>query len=420
MDSRNRQFLILFAIFSLVYLIRFKKQSEFNFKPDQLIKITAVLNQEPKIQGRFQLFNLKAIFIKTNSLPEYHYGDKLTATGRITKKEINPVFSQYWLINPEITKINPYNKKLSSERSILSYLFKFRDKLEQIFKKSLPEPQASLLTGIVLGIQKSVPYDFYQALKTTGTLHIIVASGMNISLTAGLVVDFLTKFLHRKPALIIATLIIIIYCIISGLGPPIIRAGLMAFCLYLAVFLGREAVGLWVLGLTAAVMLIFDPFLLFDTGFQLSFSATAGILLISQNLEKWFNKLGRPISIISNPLAETASAQIFTLPILVITFGNFNPLSIIPNLFVIPLVPYLMILGLLIAFLGLIIFPLAQSFSLLAWLALTYFIKVIIFFGQFKILNLQLKNLSWLFGIGYYLILTSLLTKRTKRFNPKG
>ena len=83
------------------------------------------------------------------------------------------------------------------------------------------------------------------------------------SLTAGLLANFLAPWLSRKPALIIGGLGVVFYCLLAGLNPPIVRAGIMALILYLACFWGREAVGLWLLLITAAIMIIIDPFLPF-------------------------------------------------------------------------------------------------------------------------------------------------------------
>lgn len=407
MHFKGCYFLIFFIIFSFIYLLRLKASLKFAFNSSDRIKISARLTQEPILQDTYQIFKIKGIFVKTNRFPEFHYGDHLVIIGNIKKKVINLNFDQFWLINPQIVKV----KADSIELSALSSLFKFRHRLEEVFNRTLSEPQASLLIGIILGIQKSMPQQFYQALKTTGTLHIIVASGMNISLTAGLLRDFLAKFLKRRTALVISLVCIFIYCVMVGMGPPIVRAGLMAAILYLANFSGREMIGLWILILVAAVMFLFNPLLLFDVGFQLSFSATAGLITIAPFFQRIFNRI-KVFKLISSDLAETIAAQIFTLPILVITFGHFNPLAIIPNIFVLWLIQYLMVLGLLIGFLGLIIFPLAQLLSCLCWLPLTYFVKIIGFFGQFRFFDLKLEGLSWIFGLGYYLILLSLLRSR--------
>lgn len=414
MSNKGRYILIFFAIFSLVYFFRFKAKTKTNLKAGDQVKITAALSQEPILQDNYQLIKIKTINninIKANRFPNYHYADRLIVVGTLKTQAINPFLEQFLLVDPAITLVKSYSKKLSIGEASLKKLFSLRNKLEQVIGQVLPEPQASLLMGILLGIQQSLPQDFYQALKTSGTLHIVVASGMNISLTAGILLNFLVKFLNRKLALFVSLVCILIYCLLAGMNPPIVRAGIMAAILYLAQFSGKESIGLLTLIFTGAIMLVNNPWLLFEAGFQLSFSATSGLILLTPVLEKIFQKLPQ---LIKETLSQTLACQIFTLPILVIAFGHFNPLSVIPNIFILWLVPYLMIFGMVICLAGLIYLALAQFFSWLIWLPLTYFISVINFFGRFKFMDLQFPNLSWIMGIGYYLILIGLLIRKKK------
>jgi len=290
-------------------------------------------------------------------------------------------------------------------------IFQFRKKIEQVFVKTLPEPHSSLISGIVLGSQKTLAKDFYDNLKTSGTLHIIVASGMNISLLAGSLKDFLARFLKRKPALIVAEIVILIYFVICGMTPPISRAAIMASILYLSQLLGRQAEGAWILVITGLIMLIFNPLLLFDTGFQLSFTATLGLFTLSPFFQKKIGQIsfGR---FLPQETGETLAAIVFTAPVLIVTFGNFNPFSLIPNILILWLIPYLMYLGFIIAGLSLVSFSLAQILCWLSFLPLTYLISVINIFGSFKFLELKFSNFSWFLALGYYLLLLSLLANK--------
>lgn len=411
MSLKGCYFFAFFIIFSFVYWLRLERKLKLPFQTGDKIKISRSLTQEPIIKGEKQYFKIKGILIRLPRYPELHYGDQIEVVGVVEKRKSKLFLNQYQLVNPQASlRSSPVNTGLN----LLKNIFDFRRKLEQILNQVLPEPHSGLISGIFLGVQKSLSNDFYEALKVTGTLHIIVASGMNISLSAGALADFLSKFLSKKPALIVSLVCILIYCIMAGMSPPIVRAGLMAGVLYLSNFIGREAQGFWILILTGTVMLIINPLILFDVGFQLSFAATTGLITISSAFEKILIKIPF-IKKVSSEIAETLSAMIFTFPILIITFGHFNPLSIIPNIFILPLVPYLFYLGMLICFSGLLFFPLARFFGLLIWFPLTYMIKTINFFGQFKFFHFQLENLSWVFGLGYYLVLITLLPKRKKR-----
>jgi len=385
MDKQRCYILITFVILLLVYFLRLKAKLEFDFKAGQRVRIKTRLSQEPVIKDNKQLFKLRGVCCQTSRFPLFHYGDFLITTGTIQQQLINPYFSQFWLINPQIVKLKADNQKLPWLKQFLAALMAVRRGWQKTFDQLLPGPQASLLAGLVLGIPGRVSADFYQALKTTGTLHVVVASGMNIALTAGSLVEVLAPFLRRKRAVVVSSLVVWLYCFIVGFNPPIVRAGLMASLAYLAVLAGREARGWWSLGLVALFMLLINPLLIFDVGFQLSFTATLGLLTLGSFLNDFFSRF---LPVISGDLAETASALIFSLPVLVITFGQFNPLTLIPNGLLLWLVPYLMVLGILIGLVGFVFMPLARVLSWLAFLPLTFFIALIRFFSQWQFLNL--------------------------------
>jgi competence protein ComEC len=373
--TKIKRIVAILLIFLPIYLLRLQAQLDYSFQVGDKIKITAKLKNQPTIRGRFQYFKLKNIFIKTSSVPQLNYGDWVSAVGIVSSGERKGLISQYQLKDAEIKKIAKNNP--------LSPLFKFRSWVENLYKKSLPQPHASLLAGIVLGIKSTLPSDFFDNLRTSGTLHIVVASGMNISLFSGTLADFLSRILKRNLAFIVSLICILIYCVIAGMEPPIIRAALMAIALFLGNYWGREALSFYILFLVAIIMLIFSPLLLFDVGFQLSFMATAGLICLAPRFEK-FVPSGF-ISIFASSFAETLAAQIFTMPILLATFGNFNLLSIIPNALLLELIPFLMIAGLMMV----ILFPIAQLLGLVLWLPLQYFVSLINFFGQFDILNIK-------------------------------
>jgi len=363
-------------IFLPIYLLRLRAKLQYPFKTGDKIKITAKLKNQPTTKGRFQYFTLKNIFISASSTSQLDYNDWVEAVGTISKSEHKSIIPQYQIQQAQIKKIDKTNR--------LSPIFKFRDWANKLFKKSLPQPHASLLAGIVLGIKSSLPSDFSKNLQTTGTLHIVVASGMNISLFSATLADFLARLFKKKIAFIVSLICILIYCVIAGMQPPIIRAALMALILFMARFWGRESLSLYTLFIVGIIMLVANPLLLFDVGFQLSFTATAGLILLGPHMQRLVSPL--PIGFFKESLAETASAQIFTLPIIMITFGNFNPISIIPNALVLELIPFFMISG----FVLIALFPIAPLIGLVLWLPLEYFVGVINLFGRLKIFNINL------------------------------
>ena len=162
----------------------------------------------------------------------------------------------------------------------------------EVINQSLPEPQASLLSGILFGVKYSFPQDFYQALVSTGTIHIIALSGQNISILTKIISD-ISSPLGRRKSVFISLFGIIAFVIFVGIEATLIRAAIMGSMSLLAVYFGRKKWSLLSLVLAGGLMLIINPAWGANISFQLSFLATLGIILFSQ-VEIYKPKSSRP------------------------------------------------------------------------------------------------------------------------------
>ena len=272
--------------------------------------------------------------------------------------------------------------------------------LEVNFGRLLPVNEAGLLSGIVFGNKKALSTDLYQALKQTGTLHIVVASGMNVTMLAGFLMGVLALFFKRKIALVPLVVMIWFYALMSGFDPPIIRASIMTSLTFLAQELGRPALTPRILFLTALLMLMINPSLVSSVSFQLSFASTAGLIFIQPIIGKLKNRILQ-----NESLSTTLAAQIATLPIVILNFGQYNFLSPLVNFLVLWTVPYLLSFGMIIAFLNFLFYPVAQLLAYLVYPIAKYFVIVVKLFSKIKIFEFWVPKLGWEWGIGYYLVL---------------
>ena len=372
MENGNKLLVVFLLI--LLFFLRWKTlPSSPDFKSGQEVRITGALREEPKIVGSTQRFSLAGIEIKTFVYPEYFYGDYLIATG-ILKEKYGQWLFDYQEIRKEITQI----QKQGIEQKILGSISALRRRVEKVYRFSLPEPQASLMAGIVLGSKSGFPYDFYQSLKKTGTLHVVVASGMNITLVAIFLINFFVLFLNRKLAVFLAFLGIWFYVILAGWEAPVVRAGIMGSLAFIAQGLGKEKAAIRGLIFAGGLMLFINPNYLFDLGFQLSFAATAGILFVYPKL-KSLKKARRIFALpgFGDNLASTLAAQTLTLPIMIFNFGGVNPISPLVNAFVLWTIQWIMAIGALAGLFGLINPTLGKIICLPAYVLLTFFIKTV-------------------------------------------
>lgn len=282
-----------------------------------------------------------------------------------------------------------------------SYSVQIRQALSDKITQLLPSPQAQLLNGIMLGQKSDLPQDLKNNLVKTSTVHIVVVSGQNLSLLAGFIF-VLVPFLGRRKTIILTSIVIWGFSALTGFQLPVLRAAIMAELTYLAQLLGKDREGYWVLIMTAALMLLIDPNWLFSVSFQLSFMATAGVVILSPQLEK---KLYLLPDLIKQDLAVTLAAQLLTLPIIASNFHQLSLVGILANAFILWTIGPIMILGFITLCLGFLSFGLAQLFGLIPNVLLTYFVDVINFFSSLPFASINLDQTSGEIWIGYYLLI---------------
>ena len=242
----------------------------------------------------------------------------------------------------------------------------------------LPEPHASLLNGIIFGYKAQLSPALYQSLVDTGTLHIIALSGMNITILASLTANA-TLFLGRRLSSLVTIGLIVLFVMLVGMSPTVVRAAIMGSMSLLAIYFGRQYQALLALVLTSLIMLLFDFDLLKSISFQLSFLATLGLILANKKGKRYeknssFQKL---IYIIKENFRLTLAAQLFTLPVILYYFHRVSLISPIANLLIEWSIQPIMVLGLTASVLGYIWLPAGFIPAWLAWVSLTYLIAVI-------------------------------------------
>jgi len=384
---KNLLFLLFFLLFYLLGLYRLPK---IIIPEGKAVKISGLVTQQTYQKASKQIIRLGPVFITTNLYPGYFYGDRLTVIGSFEKNVINPFYHQYYASFPAI-QLEKENLSLTDKTKLTRFLLKTRGQIENRIKRFLPENESGLLLGVLLGVKTDLPENFWQSLRKTGTIHLIVASGQNVVFIASIIMSICLWFLTRKKALVLTLVFILLYVLMAGGEAPVVRAGLMVGLAFVSQLFGREGDSFRFLLISAAFMLLIAPLMLFDIGFQLSFGATAGLILVSPKVKDLAPRFFA-LPLLGEGLALTLSAQLMTLPILLANFGQFSWLSPLINSLVLPIIPLIMVLGLLVVLLSFLLMPLAQLLSWLIFPFLTYFVHVINFFGS-------LKGISWEIGI---------------------
>lgn len=225
---------------------------------------------------------------------------------------------------------------------LLARLRAFREHNISNIERVLPEPEASLAVGMLLGSQRAVPDDLEQDLRVTGTTHLLVVSGQNVALVLGIAVAAMSASVSRRVAAVGALLLLPGYVVLVGAEPPVARAALMAVGLTLAEVLGRRTPAWVFLVYAAAAMLALDRTLATSLSFQLSFAATAGVLVVAPPLrdllfDRFRLTASGGIASIVEVAAVSTGAAVAVAPIQIAAFGTFPLLQVPANILVAPL-----------------------------------------------------------------------------------
>lgn len=328
----------------------------------------------------------------------YAYGDLLRLRGRLESPPQGELFSYRDYLSRQgiyaYMRDAEVNLLGSGGNPLLRLTFAFRERSLKMLNYFFPDPEASLLAGILLGDEGGLTEGLQRAFKVTGTSHIIAISGFNIAIIVALFYSLFGRLLGRRRGAAVAVVGVVFYTLLVGAGPSVVRAAIMGTLGVLAGQLYRRQVGLNTLAFTAALMALFSPFVLWDVGFQLSFFATLGLILFGTPLQEMamrrLERLSLPeiwlspaVQFLSDAVLLTLAAQITTLPIMAYHFQQISLIAFLANPFILPVQPLVMILGGLSVLLGWVWLPLGQVIAWIAWPFPAYTIKMVELFSRF-------------------------------------
>ncbi len=323
------------------------------------VRITTRVTTEPIRYETSQRLNLVGLTVYLPKYPEIYYGDRVVLEGMVREDKLE-------------------NPKLITHAESTGVLYQARKKLINIYQKSISEPHSSFVAGVTLGSKAGISKEFWESLKKTGTAHVVVASGMNVTLVAGFLINLLILFMSRKKAIVLALIGIWVYSFISGFDAPIVRAAIMGSIAFSAQALGRLNDAWRGLFLSVLIMLIFKPEWIGDLGFILSFVATASLMLFEKRIRKRVKFLP---DVFRQNFSTSLAAQIGVAPIIYVTFGQFNILSPVINALVLWTIAPITIIGMVGGIVSLLSMPLGKLILLLSFPLTSWFVFVVQLFG---------------------------------------
>ncbi|MBN1922371.1 MAG: DNA internalization-related competence protein ComEC/Rec2 [Anaerolineae bacterium] len=360
------------------------------------------------------------VLVRASPFTPACYGDRIAVTGAL---ETPPAFEEFsyrdYLARRGIYTLVREGRVeiLASHQAgrVREILYRFKAHALATVLRLLPEPQASLLAGILLGVESGISEELNAAFSATGASHIVAISGFNLTLVAGVLATVARRFLGRKGQLPVVLGGVWLYTILVGASAAVVRAAVMGSLVIIARRDERPIHGPTSLALAALVMSAANPLILWDVGFQLGLAATAGLIFFTEPLTELFQRmLLRLMSSqraeifmgwLSEALIVTLAAQLTTLPIIVATFQRLSLVTLLTNLLILPAQPFVMVCGGAALLIGLFILPVGQIIAWFAWVFLTYTITMVNLTAGIPLASIPVGQIGLPLVWAYYLAL---------------
>ncbi len=279
---------------------------------------------------------------------------------------------------------------------------------------ALPEPHASFGMGLLVGQRDTLPKDVADDLSAVGLTHLIAVSGYNLTI----IIMFARRGLGQRSkyqTIVGAVVLMVLFLFVTGFSASIVRAALVSGMSLFAWYYGRNIKPFLLIVTAAAMTALWHPFFVWtDIGWYLSFLAFFGVLVIAPLILGISSNTAKQPGLVKSVAAESFSAQLMTIPIIMYIFGRFSPVSLLANLLVVPLVPYAMLAALVAGIAGSILPVAAGVFAWPAKVILSYMLSIVSLTSNvpFASTDVQLSMMS-MFGL-YALIVLIVLVKQRR------
>lgn len=382
------------------------KRETHNFLTLDAKEVSLMGGQNEKVSTR--------ILLAADKYPEFNYGDELKISGLVKKPEnfddgglrefdyvsfLSKDGIYYVMYRPKIELVSH-----GKGNFLKTSLFKVKNAFVGNVSKVVPEPESSLLAGLVVGAKQSLGKEWLDRFRKVGIIHIVVLSGYNVTIVA----DFVAKvfsFLPKFFPTVIGAISIALFAIMTGASATVVRATIMALIVILARAASRTYLITRALLLAGFLMILQNPkILVFDSSFQLSFLSTLALIYVSPIVEPRLKFITEKWKI-REVATATVATQIFVLPFLLYKMGEFSIVSLPVNLLVLFFIPITMFFGFVTGLVGFVSALLSIPFAWFSYFLLAYELKVVELFSSLSFITIKVSYFPfWLTLISYILL----------------
>lgn len=351
------------------------------------------------------------------------YGDRLTVYGKYN--EVSPPTNPGQFDYPTYLKRKGFSGTYTAQtvfkhekrlgNPVYALAIYIQKTIKHMHQKSLPEPYASLYIGLIFGNHGlELPERLKTLFKDTGLTHLLVVSGSQVALLTGILLNITrTIRLGRLPTFIFITAANILFFFITGGEASIFRAILMGEMMLILNLMRRRAHVIHVLCLTASIMILTNPLLIYDYGAYLSFAATAALIFLAPLIEDTLpHTLFKPVRI---ALSISLAPFLTTLPILWHNFHTINLVSILSNLMMTSWIEILVVIGFFSTIIGSVLFPLMDILNQVSWLTMVLMLKLLPLFTYLPLGNIYASSKHIIIPISFFILIIQCLINIQKK-----
>ncbi len=365
--------------------------------------------------------------VTARPFPALRYGDSLELNARLDTPpsyegfDYREYLARRGIVSlsafPEVQRFGPGGSPIAHA------LYDLRDRLGAALGRALPEPEAALSQGILLGQRTAIPKDLNDDFNAAGISHLVAISGYNVMIVAGLALFVLRPLLGRYPAILASMLLVVLFSVFVGASPSVLRAMVMGIVLLGAQFFGRPGSALTAIGSAGALLTAITPTIIEDVAFQLSFAATLGIVLLASPLQE---RLSAPLTRLlpdglaawtAESLSVTGAASLAVLPVTLWTFGRISLVALPANLVAGEVFPLILATSALTAAVDTVSNALGQAAGTVAYLPLWLLVEIGRGFASLPMASISLGRVGDFGGVlavAAVLLLTRLIMRRPR------
>lgn len=383
------------------------------------VELAGVVTSEPERREQTVQFFVQTesdkVLVSTDRLATVSYGEVIQVIGKLERPESFTTEFGRTFNYPGYLKAKGVEYRISfaevevagsgAGNPIISTLLDVKQTFLSYLQRAIPEPAASLGSGLLLGVRSALGDDIEDDFRRSGIIHIVVLSGYNVMLVVAFILFCLSYVLPLRWRLLTAVIAIVAFALVVGLSATVVRASVMASLVLLAQFLGRTYNVLRALLFAGAVMIVVNPYLLiYDIGFQLSFMATLGLVLLLPHFESTVIEKGKNLGV-REFFLSTLATQIAVLPLLMYHIGQVSLIALAVNVLVLPVVPVAMLLTFCTGLLGYVSVSLGGLVGYVATLSLQYILAVASWFADLPLAAIEVPPFSSWGVFGLYMIM---------------